>query len=778
MSLLEEIQKGTPRKTIIQFLDSSIPPITQGIHLGTLKLKRSLCELTDNIQYGGCISSSFECTLEGTTDLTGKEIKVYQEIEQYTLPLFVGKIKSCLVQSDRLSYAIIGYDILNELMTENVRTWYENLTFPINIGAMLKSLLDYYNIPYRNFKITQDFNVERNIYGDLLFSTVLKNICELCGGFGIIDSEGYFDIIYFTTKTQKDITTLTVQSGFSMEKYTVKPISAVKIQSEKNDVGGIYGEGTNCYTVTGNFLCFGKSGSELKDIAKILYNTIKDNVWKPFTANLPISNPLIGCDGINYRIKTSQGDDFHTFIMDSEFSDVQLFTQQISSSGSEYRKDIVTTSKDELEILKMKSFVVEKSVEGVTAEVKEIGEEQGIIKTDLTQVKLDVDGLDIRIETIENQVDGSVTIYTSKEVPTLDNYPANSWFLEYYPPHDDLTAVDYQFPSENTWLFSNTEYRKHLGTIVYVEGTPDAYKFILNENNEYSWILLSNTETGYILSQLMELKATTDGLSSTVSNTVLKVDGQEAKIQENSTKIQQTTTYIEQSVVKDNEVISKINASTEGIGIVGKQINLEGVVTANNNFKILADGSMQANNGHFSGKLETEEGMIGGFNIRNNALYTSAEAYVNATEQEYTIISNAVQNGQGAQLYKICPYYDLDGDGQITLKDVLYIRQMIEGVRNYSDSFYKNKKKVKIYVIINANDSNKLIEFSGTNAWNNDFSMYFGLQSILTHTGKFQKLESNAIEIFDDSAFKITDADTKTAYTIKDYIKAVIKGTI
>ena len=52
-----------------------------------------------------------------------------------------------------------------------------------------------------------------------------------------------------------------------------------------------------------------------------------------------------------------------------------------------------------------------------------------------------------------------------------------------------------------------------------------------------------------------------------------------------------------------DEIISKINQSAEKIDIEAGKINLDGIVTANQNFKILSDGSMQAKNGKFEGTI-------------------------------------------------------------------------------------------------------------------------------------------------------------------------------
>ena len=57
-------------------------------------------------------------------------------------------------------------------------------------------------------------------------------------------------------------------------------------------------------------------------------------------------------------------------------------------------------------------------------------------------------------------------------------------------------------------------------------------------------------------------------------------------------------------------VISSINLSKENIAIKADKIKLEGVVTANDNFKILADGSIEAKNGNFIGDIVAENMLV------------------------------------------------------------------------------------------------------------------------------------------------------------------------
>lgn len=51
------------------------------------------------------------------------------------------------------------------------------------------------------------------------------------------------------------------------------------------------------------------------------------------------------------------------------------------------------------------------------------------------------------------------------------------------------------------------------------------------------------------------------------------------------------------------------------VKLTGDHIKLEGLVTANENFEILEDGSIEAKNGKFTGEIDADTGKIGGFSI-------------------------------------------------------------------------------------------------------------------------------------------------------------------
>ncbi|RHL88588.1 tail fiber domain-containing protein [Dorea formicigenerans] len=83
------------------------------------------------------------------------------------------------------------------------------------------------------------------------------------------------------------------------------------------------------------------------------------------------------------------------------------------------------------------------------------------------------------------------------------------------------------------------------------------------------------------------------------------VDGK-LKNYSTSAQINVKTDSIETEVRKKvgkSEIVSTINQSAEKIKIAANKISLEGIVTVNNRFKVLSDGSIECTNGKFTGTI-------------------------------------------------------------------------------------------------------------------------------------------------------------------------------
>lgn len=74
------------------------------------------------------------------------------------------------------------------------------------------------------------------------------------------------------------------------------------------------------------------------------------------------------------------------------------------------------------------------------------------------------------------------------------------------------------------------------------------------------------------------------------------------------------------AIGSDGSLRAFVGAGQEGVKIKADHIQLEGVITANENFKILTDGSIVANNSSFTGFIKATSGQIGSLLIRDNDL--------------------------------------------------------------------------------------------------------------------------------------------------------------
>ena len=144
--------------------------------------------------------------------------------------------------------------------------------------------------------------------------------------------------------------------------------------------------------------------------------------------------------------------------------------------------------------------------------------------------------------------------------------------------------------------------------------------------------------------------------------------------------------------VGNDEIISKINATAEQVKIQALKIALEGIVTANENFTILKDGSMVAKNGTFIGKVE------------GSSFYTSKiSTYTYTAEDEEMARALALSDDEPTeeQLAK----YDLNLNGYIESHDVLNIMYILNGKYGYTNGV----AEIEDIVAINLENTGKII---------------------------------------------------------------------
>ena len=109
-----------------------------------------------------------------------------------------------------------------------------------------------------------------------------------------------------------------------------------------------------------------------------------------------------------------------------------------------------------------------------------------------------------------------------------------------------------------------------------------------------------------------------DGNALKETGLVIKPEGSGLYAQDNTGKIALIGVSVEEEDEYGNTV-SKIKLTADHIQLGG------GLVTANGNFKILEDGSIETTNGKFTGEIDSSKGKIGGFEIGNGRIGSVAD---------------------------------------------------------------------------------------------------------------------------------------------------------
>lgn len=131
-------------------------------------------------------------------------------------------------------------------------------------------------------------------------------------------------------------------------------------------------------------------------------------------------------------------------------------------------------------------------------------------------------------------------------------------------------------------------------TLTGTQALKDVYEAPGNEERQQNFSV--NNEIIQLQGKMTTIRKDVEGIETEVSDLAA----------ETASKFLQTAEQIELMVDK-NGIIAAINLTAEEAKIKASKITLEGVVTANNNFKILEDGTVEAINGRFSGRIDSSK---------------------------------------------------------------------------------------------------------------------------------------------------------------------------
>ena len=644
--------------------DGQIHITNNELHQEQFELTESLCSESE-LTFGSCEAGMVKFTVSNIfSGLKDKWITIQMVLAGNTAnPFQIGRYKVCsdTPEADRTKRDIVAYDALYDVINADVAEWYNTLLPDKDSITTMKAFRDSF---FKHFGIEQagvqlvndDMKVEKTVEPEELSgATVLNCICEINGCFGHIGRDGRFHYIYLEQEIQglyprndlypaDDLYPREPKStrvgkklyiSAQYEDFLVKTIDKLQIRKEEDDIGVIVGSGTNAYVIQDNFLVYGKGSEELTGIANNIYGKIRGIIYRPFSADCK-GNPCIEV-GDAVRLPTRY-EIIESYVLKRTLKGIQALRDNYEATGEEYRSTQVNSVHKSIIQLKGKTNVLTRTIEETNSKITDV--ESGLsseIKQTATDIRAEVkntaDGLSSSIqqnaESIAtevkraNEAEGnlstkitqtaeSITSKVSKNYETKENATNTKTELE--------TSIKQTADGLTAELSKQVTETKEYAESAAETAESNAKQDTADKLKDYSTTTEMNTR----------INATAEGISAEVTR---KLQSYSTTEQMNSA-IRQTADSINTEVskkVNGDEIISKINQSAENVSIEANKINLNGAVTANQNFKIGSDGS-----------AEMPKGKIGPWNISAEGLqYAVGEDEQTYLNYNTIILSNA-----------------------------------------------------------------------------------------------------------------------------------------
>ena len=622
------------------------------LHQEQFELTESICSESE-LTIGSCEAAVLKFTVSNIfLPMKDKMITVKTVIDNNTAnPFQIGRYKvySDTPTADRTKRDIVAYDALYDVINADVAEWYNTLLPDKDSVTTMKAFRDsffgYFGIEQADAQlVNDDMKVEKTVEPEELSgATVLNCICEINGCFGHIGRDSKFHYIYLEQEIQglyprnnlypaddlypREPKSTRISKSLYIsaqyEDFLVKTIDKLQIRKEEDDIGVIVGSGTNAYVIQDNFLVYGKGSEELTGIANNIYGKIRGIIYRPFSADCK-GNPCIEV-GDAVRLPTKY-EIIESYVLKRTLKGIQALRDEYEATGEEYRSTHVNSVHKSIIQLKGKTNVLTRTIEETNSKITDV--ESGLsseIKqtaTDIrTEVKNTADGLSSSIEqtanSIRSEVSDSVNNLSSSiqqntesitsEVKRASEAEGNLSTKITQTAESITSEISKNYETKENATNTKTELESS------IKQTADGFTAELSkqvtETKQYAESAAETAESNAKQDTADKLKdystttemntrinATAEGISAEVTR---KLQSYSTTEQMNSA-IRQTADSINTEVskkVNGDEIISKINQSAENVSIEANKINLNGAVTANQNFKIGLDGSMEALSG-------------------------------------------------------------------------------------------------------------------------------------------------------------------------------------
>lgn len=389
----------------------------------------------NELKFGSLVSSkmSFKIFNKRVSDaLIDKELNVKEFINYDTNnPFVLGKyrVKTEKSTADKLYRQIEAYDCLYDIVNKDVSAWYESLTFPLSQKEFRDGFFSYIGIEQVQTTLANDNMVVTKTISatELPGKIVLSAICEINGAIGRINRDGKFAYVVLETNPSERITLNKIVSGSgSYEDNDTTAISKVQIRNNENDIGAIVGEDGNTYVVQDNFLVYGKSSTDLTNIANNLLSVISGISYRPFNAKFIYGNPCyeIG-DALTVVTRNAT---FNTYLLNRTLNGIQAMSDTIKADGVEVYTENLNSTNTQFQQLKRQTNVLERTVEETVSKITSIEQVSSEAYEKAENAEITANSFESTISQQAKEIESKVskTDYTGEEIASLINQTAEN----------------------------------------------------------------------------------------------------------------------------------------------------------------------------------------------------------------------------------------------------------------------------------------------------------------------------------------------------------------
>ena len=669
-------------------------------------------------------------------------------------------------QEDVDSYKIVCYDKMLYSMVDYEST---GITFPATVRDYINAVATKIGLTFKNANDTfANYNriIDHELYLDAdgnsigyTFRDVLDELAQVTASTICINQEdGELEIRYINDTgdiiNEEFLKDVNVNFG---EKYG--PVNSI-VLSRASEADNVYLQDEE--SVAENGLCeikikenqimnFNDRSDYLPDILEVLdgleyyLNDFSSTGITYFNLcdryNVQIGNNTYSCIMFNDEININNG------------LEEIIFTELPEESETDYKKADKTDRR-----INQTYIIVDKQNQTITSLANEVGEYDGRITT----VEQDVDTIKqtaVSYEDLKRSAKSISMLHIENAVP---NYPLNF----------SIKNASVMFPKSNLYPSNNTipEYQHLLLTIDKTRNLSDEAKivelpvktlyaqddvydeFVVEGQKAYIIHRLIANQQGQIVPLQQEFiedlpdveiplfegenyiylcSLINDGAIYEITYTIPSefTDVFATEVYVDST-IQQMANQILLQVnekVDEEEIIAKLNLAVEdGQGII--ELKGNSVIIESDNFTLDEEG-----------RIDATSGEVGGFNLTETTFEAPTSITYNFDQSDLNKLQSFL-NGTVTPTDEEIELYDIDGNGKLNSRDLLFVNQLILGRYN-SDG--DTSQTVKGKVIIDSNDPKHAIKFFDISK--NTEGTQIGVNSLITNMISSNNIINNGV---------------------------------